>query len=186
VIHPTAEVAPTAAIGARSQLWHYVHVREGARIGTDCIVGKDVYIDSGVVIGDRCKIQNGVMVYHPAVIEDGVFLGPGVIVTNDRIPRAVHPEGAVKAAGEWTAHPVTVRHGAAVGAGAVLVAGVTLGPWSLVGAGAVVTRDIPAYGLVVGNPGRLIGYVCRCGVRLAGDPSQAMQICASCGRENGD
>lgn len=165
-IHPTAEVSARAIIGDGTSVWHQAQIREGARIGRNCILGKGVYVDFDVTIGDHCKLQNGVFVYHPAVVEDGVFLGPGVIVTNDRIPRAVNPDMTLKAADDWTAAPVRIGLGAAVGAGSVLLPGVQIGPWAMAGAGSVVTRDVPAHGLVVGNPARLIGYVCSCGTRL--------------------
>ena len=184
MIHPTADVSPEAHIGEGTQIWHHVQVREGARIGKYCILGKGVYVDSDVVIGDKCKLQNGVHVYHPAVVEDGVFLGPGVILTNDKVPRAVNPDGTLKRSADWQASPVTIRRGAAIGAGSVVLPGVTIGRWALVGAGAIVTKDVPDHGLVVGNPARLIGYVCRCGGRLGkGEPvgDEMRAFCNRCG-----
>jgi len=165
-IHETAEVSPQADIGEGTSIWHQAQVRERVRIGRNCILGKGVYVDFDVTMGDNCKLQNGVYVYHPAVLEDGVFLGPGVIVTNDKMPRAVNPDGTLKADADWEVGPVTIRQGAAVGARAVILPNVTIGAWAMVGAGAVVTKDVPDHGLVVGNPARLIGYVCRCGRRL--------------------
>jgi acetyltransferase-like isoleucine patch superfamily enzyme len=165
-IHETAEVSPKANIGAGTRIWHYVQVREGVRIGENCIVGKGAYVDFDVIIGNNVKVQNACQVYHGAVLEDGVFLGPGVILTNDRLPRAINPDGTLKSNADWTVGRTLVKSGAAVGAGSVVLPGVTIGRFSLIGAGSVVTRDVPDYGLVWGNPARLQGFVCPCGTRL--------------------
>ena len=179
-IHPTAEVADSAHIGEGTQIWHQSQVREGARIGQNCILGKGVYVDFDVRIGDRCKLQNGVFVYHGARLEDGVFVGPGAILTNDRFPRAINPDGSLKTDADWEVGRTHVRRGASLGAGSLILPGVTIGEFALVGAGAVVTRDVPDHGLVVGNPARLIGYVCRCGRRLLPEEGGRYR-CAACG-----
>ena len=179
MIHATAEVSAQSVIGDGTTIWMDAQVREGARIGRDCVLAKGVYVDFGVTIGDRCKLENYACVFNPAVLEDGVFLGPGVILTNDRVPRAVNPDGTRKGPDDWNALPVRLGTGAAVGAGSVLLPGVTIGPWALVGAGSVVRADVPAHALVVGNPARLVGYVCACGARLEGDAVDALQ-CAAC------
>jgi acetyltransferase-like isoleucine patch superfamily enzyme len=165
-IHPTAEVSPQAEIGDGTSIWHQAQVREGARVGHECIIGKNVYIDFGVSIGNRVKIQNNCSIYHGAELEDGVFLGPHVVITNDLYPRAINPDGTLKGNDDWEVGPVRIGYGAAVGARAVILPDVTIGRFAMVGAGAVVTRDVPPHGLVVGNPARLIGYVCACGRRL--------------------
>ncbi|MGH9125957.1 MAG: acyltransferase [Acidimicrobiales bacterium] len=182
MIHPTADIAAGVSIGPGTKIWHYVQVREGARIGSSCILGRAVYVDAAVVIGDNCKLQNGVAVYGPSVLEDGVFLGPRVVVTNDRIPRAVTPDGVLKDASEWTATGAVIRQGAAVGAACVLLPGVTIGRWAMVGAGSVVSRPVPDYGLAVGNPARLVGHVCPCGVRLQRQGPTESAHCTACGR----
>jgi acetyltransferase-like isoleucine patch superfamily enzyme len=185
-IHPTADVSPQSSVGDGTRIWQYAQVRERASIGANCVLGKGVYVDPDVVVGDNCKLENGVNVFRPAVLEDGVFLGPGVILTNDRVPRAVNTDGTPKGVEDWVASPVVVRRGAAVGAGSVLLPGVTVGAWALVGAGAVVVHDVPAHGLVVGNPARLIGYVCACGARLGDvDPARDELRCADCARLEG-
>lgn len=166
-IHPSAEVSPHAIIGDDVQIWHHAQVRERARIGSQCIVGKGVYIDFEVQIGSRCKIQNGAFVYHGVTLENGVFVGPGVILTNDRFPRAINPDETLKTADDWDVGLIHVRRGAALGAGCIVLPNVTIGEYAMVGAGAVVTRSVPDHGLVVGHPARLVGYVCRCGRRLA-------------------
>jgi len=179
LIHPTAEISPDARIGAGTRIWHHAQVREGAVIGRECILGKNVYIDRDVVIGDRVKIQNNASIYHGVTLEDGVFVGPNACLTNDRYPRAITPDGLLKADSDWEVVPTRVCHGASIGAGAILLAGVTVGPFALVGAGAVVTRDVPAHGLVLGNPARLAGYVCRCGHSLYDQGDR--QTCPVCG-----
>lgn len=165
-IHPTAEVSTRAQIGAGTAIWHQAQVREGARVGSQCIISKGVYVDFDVVIGNHVKIQNYALVYHGAKIEDGVFIGPRVCLTNDRLPRAITPDGVLKGTGDWQVEGVTLRYGASLGAGAIVLPGVTIGQFAMVGAGAVVTKDVPAHGLAVGHPARLAGYACRCGQRL--------------------
>jgi acetyltransferase-like isoleucine patch superfamily enzyme len=181
-VHETAEVSPDATIGQGTLVWHQAQIREGARIGRECIVGKGVYIDFGVIIGDRCKLQNGVFVYHPATIADGVFLGPGVIITNDKRPRAITADGYLKSNEDWQAAAAHIGLGASVGAGSIVLPGVNIGSWAMVGAGAVVTKDVPAHGLVLGNPARLQGFVCECGSKLRQRADGGFN-CQDCGRE---
>lgn len=180
-IHPTAEVAPDAVVGPGTRIWHHAQVREGARVGSECILGKGVYVDHHVVVGNRVKLQNGVSVFYRAALEDGVFVGPHACLTNDRVPRAITPEGDLKAESDWEIGQTVVRYGAAIGSGAVVLTGLTIGRWAIVGAGAVVTRDVPDHGLVVGVPARLIGYVCACGQRLTAAGAGAWR-CAACER----
>ncbi len=178
-VHPTADLSPKASIGRGTRIWHQAQIREGARIGTDCIIGKGVYIDFDVVIGNMVKIQNYVSVYHGSTVEDGVFLGPYVCLTNDKRPRAITPEGALKREEDWESGFILIRHGASIGAGAVILPDVTVGRFAMVGAGALVTRDVPGHGLVVGTPAALSGYACRCGHRLTQDNSGTWfcQVC---------
>lgn len=178
MIHPTADVSSQAQIGSGTSIWHHVQIREGAVLGCNCIVGKDVYIDANVLIGNNVKIQNGAFIYHGATIEDGVFVGPRACLTNDRQPRAITPAGTLKTDEDWTVGPIHIKYGASIGAGAIILPNVVIGRFAMVAAGAVVTRVVPDHGLVVGMPARLVGYVCRCGERLSqsGDSWQ----CASC------
>lgn len=163
---PHARVDPSAVLGPGTRVWADATVRAGAVLGRECIVGERAFIDEGVHVGDRGKIQNAALVYGPAVVEDGVFIGPGAILTNDRHPRAVGPEGALLRAGDWTPQGVVLRSGASIGAGAVIVAGVEVGPWAMVAAGAVVTKDVRPHELVAGIPARRIGWVGRSGCGL--------------------
>jgi len=169
-IHPTADVSEQAEIGEGTSIWHQAQVREGARIGRNCILSKGVYICAGVVIGDNVKVQNYVSIYHGVTLEDGVFCGPHCVFTNDKLPRAINADGSLKSTDDWQSTPTLVQRGASVGANAVIVCGVTIGKWAMIGAGSVVSRDVPDYGLVWGNPARLRGFVCPCGHRLQGGP----------------
>lgn len=181
-------------VGPRSSIWHRAQVRTGARIGADCVIGRDVFIDAGVTIGDRVKIQNGALVYHGVTVEDGVFIGPGAILTNDRFPRAISATGEFARADDWTVSPIVLGHGSSIGAGAVVIAGNDVGEFATIGAGSVVTRPVVSHALVVGNPARLIGWVCACGTRLLGldakpataapplDADPEPLHCPSCGR----
>jgi UDP-2-acetamido-3-amino-2,3-dideoxy-glucuronate N-acetyltransferase len=183
MIHPTADVSPTAEIGHGTRIWHQAQVRENARIGANCIVGKGAYIDFGVQIGDNVKIQNGVFVYHGVTIEEGVFVGPRVCFTNDMFPRAINPDGGLKTDADWEVGTTLVRYGASLGAGAIVLPNVTIGRFALVGAGAVVTKDVPDHGLVLGNPARLVGFVCGCGRRLRERERRAnlrIMVCPVC------
>jgi len=156
-------------------------VREGAVIGRQCILGKGTYVDKDVRIGDFCKLQNGVFVFHGFNLEDGVFLGPGVMLLNDKHPRAINPDGTPKSDADWELSEGVVRYGAAVGGGAVVLPGVSIGRMALVGAGSVVTKDVPERAIVAGNPARLKGYACDCGHTLAQRGRRF--ACPSCGRE---
>ena len=167
-IHSTAEVSPRAVIGPGTKIWNQAQVREGARIGPGCIIGKNVYLDEGVQIGRGVKIQNNVNVYHGVTIEDEVFLGPSMTFTNDRFPRAFVQD--------WTVVPTLVKRGASIGANATLRCGITVGEYAMIGAGSVVTKDVPPYALVVGNPARQIGWVCMCGGPLREG------VCTQCGK----
>jgi UDP-2-acetamido-3-amino-2,3-dideoxy-glucuronate N-acetyltransferase len=190
-VHASAELEADVSVGARSSVWNRAVLRSGARLGAECVVGRDAFIDEGVQIGDRVKIQNGALVYHGVTVGNGVFIGPGAILTNDRFPRAVTPTGELARGDDWTVSPIELRDGCSIGAGAVVVAGTIVGRFATVGAGAVVTRDVPDFALVAGNPARRLGWVCACGTRLADpdgnvvgpDPSPDDPLgCLRCGR----
>lgn len=162
----SADVSPSASIGAETWIWHFAQVRDFAVIGARCVIGRGAYVGAGVVIGDNCKVQNHALVYEPARLADGVFIGPAAVLTNDTYPRAVNPDGSLKRARDWDPVGVTVQHGASIGAHATCVAPVTIGEWAMVAAGAVVVRDVPAHALVAGAPARRIGWVGKAGVPL--------------------
>jgi UDP-2-acetamido-3-amino-2,3-dideoxy-glucuronate N-acetyltransferase len=153
-IHSSAEIEPGVEIGPGTRVWRRAHIRSGARIGRDCNIGANVFVDAHVSIGDRCKIQNNVSVYEGVTLADEAFVGPAAVFTNDRNPRAT---------GDWLLTETNVGRGASVGANATIVCGNDLGEHCLVAAGAVVTRSVLPHQLVVGNPARPAGWVCRCG-----------------------
>ena len=157
-IHPSANVSSDAKIGDGSKIWINVQIREHALVGSGCIISKDVYIDHAVQIGSRCKIQNSVSVYNGVNIEDDVFVGPNVAFTNDKVPRAFNAD--------WKITPTLVKHGASIGANSTIVCGVVIGRYAMVAAGSVVTKTVPSHALVMGNPAKIVGYVCLCGNRL--------------------
>jgi UDP-2-acetamido-3-amino-2,3-dideoxy-glucuronate N-acetyltransferase len=165
-IHSTADVSDEADIGAGTKIWGHAQVRPGAHLGVNCILGKGVFIDTHVTLGDNCKVQNYSSVYEGVTVEDGVFIGPHVCFTNDMQPRAVNPDGTLKSPDDWVITTTLVKYGSALGANSTIRCGVTIGRWSMVGSGSVVTKDIPDHGLVVGNPARLVGWVCACGAKL--------------------
>jgi acetyltransferase-like isoleucine patch superfamily enzyme len=166
-VHPTAEVEEGAQVGEGTRIWRQAHVRSHAIIGERCNIGKGVYVEAHVRIGSQVKIQNHVSLFEGVVIEDGVFIGPHVCFTNDLYPRAITPDGRLKDATDWQVTPTLVKYGASLGANATLVCGITIGEFALIGAGSVVMKDVPPHALVVGNPARLIGYVCKCAHRLS-------------------
>ena len=172
MIEPSSDVANEAEIPESARVWHLAQVREGAVLGENVIVGRGAYIGTGVRVGSNSKIQNHALVYEPADLADGVFIGPAAVLTNDRFPRAVNPDLAQKAVDDWDLVGVSIGEGASIGARAVCVAPVTIGPWAMVAAGAVVTSDVRAYALVAGVPARQIGWVGRAGSRLKRDDSE--------------
>ena len=184
LIHATAEVAETAKIGENSKIWHHCQIRPNAVIGENCNFGKGVYIDEDVHIGNNVKIQNYVSVYHGVTIEDGVFIGPHACFTNDMRPRAINADGSPKSADDWVLSKTLIKKGAAIGANSTIRCGITIGEWAMVGSGSIVTRDVPDYGLVFGNPARLHGFVCPCGEKMekSGEQEDAVIVkCPACG-----
>jgi UDP-2-acetamido-3-amino-2,3-dideoxy-glucuronate N-acetyltransferase len=160
--HPTAIVDPGVSIGAGTKIWHFSHVLGGSRIGERCVLGQNVVVGPDVTIGNGCKIQNNVSVYKAVTIEDDVFCGPSMVFTN-----VINPRAFIERKDEF--RPTLVKKGASIGANATIVCGNTIGEYAMIGAGAVVTKDIPAYALVIGAPARFLGWVSRSGDRLGDD-----------------
>jgi UDP-2-acetamido-3-amino-2,3-dideoxy-glucuronate N-acetyltransferase len=179
-VHASALVEADAEIGAGSKVWSQSQVRTGARLGRNCVIGSGAFIDTGVRLGDNCKVQNRALVYSPADLADGVFVGPAAVLTNDLYPRAINPDGSAKSADDWEPVGVTVRTGASIGAGAVVVAPAVVGEWATVAAGAVVVADVPDFALVAGVPARRIGWVGRAGRSLL-DEGQGHFRCPATG-----
>jgi UDP-2-acetamido-3-amino-2,3-dideoxy-glucuronate N-acetyltransferase len=165
-LHASVLVGDLTAIGDGTQIWDNSQIRENASIGKTCVIGRNVYVGPGVKIGSNCKIQNNALIYEPAAMADGVFIGPGVILTNDQYPRAVNSDLSLKSSSDWDAVGVSIGEGASIGAGSVCVAPVLIGRWALVAAGSVVTRNVPDFALVGGVPARQLGWVGKNGHKL--------------------
>lgn len=161
-LHPTAFVDPPAEIGEGTKIWHFAHVLPHTRIGRNCVLGQNVVAGPRVTIGDGCKIQNNVSIYQGVTLEDGVFCGPSCVFTN-----VINPRAEIQRKDEF--RPTLVRRGATIGANATIVCGHTIGAYAFIAAGAVVTKDVPDYALMVGNPARRVGWMSRAGARLGAD-----------------
>lgn len=158
--HETAVVDPASEIGAGTKIWHFSHIMRGARVGERCNIGQNVVISPGCTVGNNVKIQNNVSIYTGVIVEEDVFLGPSMVFTN-----VINPRSFIERKTEY--RQTLVRRGASLGANCTIVCGVTLGEYCFVGAGAVVTRDIPPYAVVYGNPARVRSWVCYCGEGLS-------------------
>lgn len=167
-VHPTSVIDDPVDIGEGTKIWHFSHVLPDSRIGEKCNIGQNVVIGPRVVIGRGCKIQNNVSVYEGITLEDYVFCGPSIVFTNIHTPRA-----AIRKMDQVC--PTLVKRHATLGANSTIICGVTIGEYAFVGAGAVVTKDVPPHALVVGNPARLVGYVCECGEKLP--ESKECKVC---------
>jgi len=175
-VHESSYVDEGCEIGDGSKIWHFSHVMAGSRIGKRCNIGQNVVVSPQVVIGDNVKIQNNVSIYTGVILEDDVFCGPSMVFTN-----VVNPRSHVSRKDEYKT--TLVKQGASLGANTTIVCGHTIGRFAFIGAGAVVTKEVPDYALVVGNPGRISGWMCNCGVKLAtGATPPAKATCAACGK----
>jgi len=177
-VHESSYVDEPSEIGEGTKIWHFCHVMKNSRIGRRCNIGQNVVISPDVVIGDNVKIQNNVSVYTGVELEDDVFCGPSMVFTN-----VVNPRSHVSRKDEYK--KTLVRRGASIGANATVVCGNTIGRFAFIGAGAVVTRDVPDYAMIVGNPGRIAGWMCECGIKLS--MSKEIQkdeesVCEACGK----
>ena len=174
--HESCYIDDGCEIGAGTRIWHFCHVMSGARIGARCNLGQNVVVSPQVVIGDNVKIQNNVSIYTGVILEDDVFCGPSMVFTN-----VINPRSHVSRKDEY--RRTLVRRGASIGANATIVCGHTIGRYAFIGAGSVVTTDVPDHALVVGNPGRVVGWMCECGVKLAvgRSPASGRTACTACG-----
>jgi UDP-2-acetamido-3-amino-2,3-dideoxy-glucuronate N-acetyltransferase len=173
-VHPTAIVHESAILGDGTKVWHFSHIMKGARIGERCIFGQNCHVANDVIIGNNVKVQNNVSIYTGTIIEDDVFLGPSCVLTNVTNPRSQVNRHALY-------EKTLIRRGATVGANATIVCGIELGRYCFIGAGAVVVRNVPDYSLVLGNPGRRVGWMSRHGHRLRNPDSDGTMRCPESG-----
>ena len=173
-IHESSYVDADVEIGEGTKVWHFSHVMRGTRIGRNCSLGQNVLVGPNAVVGNNVRIQNNVSVYEGVHLEDDVFCGPSCVFTNVDRPRSAFPTPA----GDYG--KTIVHRGATIGANATIVCGNTLGKHALVGAGSVVTKNVPDYAIVYGNPARIQGWACACGTALLFD--QEVAVCGECGR----
>src|SRR5262245_65152708 len=172
--HESSYVDDGAQIGSGTKIWHFCHVMSGAVIGERCNLGQNVVVSPKVVLGDNVKVQNNVSIYTGVILEDDVFCGPSMVFTN-----VVNPRSHVVRKDEY--RQTLVKRGASLGANSTIVCGHTVGRYAFIGAGTVVTKDVPDFALVIGNPGRVVGWMCQCGVKLAGGARPPdVATCAAC------
>jgi len=173
-VHSTAVVDEGAEIGTGTKIWHFSHVMQGARIGENCIIGQNVFIGSGALLGNNVKIQNNVSIYDGVILEGDVFCGPSMVFTN-----VFNPRSFISRKKEF--RKTLVKRGATIGANVTIVCGNTVGQFAFIGAGSVVTKDVPDYALVYGNPGKVKGWVCQCAEEITFRSKKT--ICTACGRQ---
>jgi len=178
-IHESAYVDDGAQIGAGTKVWHFCHVLGGAKIGERCSLGQNVVVMNGVVIGNNVKVQNNVSIYEGVLIEDDVFCGPSMVFTN-----VINPRSHISRKNEY--RKTLVKRGSTIGANATIVCGVTLNEYSFVGAGSVITKDVPAYALMVGVPARRVGWMCQCGERLPDKNPESCKVCGTRYKQEGE
>lgn len=176
-VHPSSYIDEPCEIGEGTKIWHFSHIMKNSKIGRNCNIGQNVVISPDVTIGDNVKLQNNVSVYTGVELEDDVFCGPSMVFTN-----VVNPRSHVSRKDEY--RKTLVKKGASIGANATVVCGHTIGRFAFIGAGSVVTKDIPDYALIIGNPGRIAGWMCECGIKLgfSREAQEQNYTCATCGK----
>lgn len=175
-VHESSYIDQPCEIGEGTRIWHFSHISAESKIGQNCTIGQNVFIGHGVKIGNNVKIQNNVSVYTGVTCADNVFLGPSCVFTN-----VFNPRSFIERKAEF--RPTLVKEGASIGANATIICGHTIGQYALVGAGSVVTKDVPDYAIVVGNPAHINGYVCKCGHKMVEDGHDGRYVCAECGKK---
>lgn len=175
-VHESSYIDDNVRIGEGTKIWHFCHILKNSEIGRHCVLGQNVMVGPNVKIGNNVKIQNNVSVYDGVELEDDVFCGPSMVFTN-----VINPRSAIERKSEFK--KTLVKRGATLGANSTLICGITIGEYALIGAGAVVSKNVPAYSLVVGVPAKQMGWVCQCGVTLKEADTNQMRSCKSCGRE---
>ena len=170
-VHPTAIVDDGTIVGEGTRIWHWSHIMKGARIGKNCNIGENAFIESGVILGDNVKVKNNVALYTGLECENNVFIGPNAVFTN-----VANPRSFIERKNEFKR--TVIREGATIGANATIVCGHDIGEYAFIGAGSVVTKTVPAYTMVVGNPAKKYAYVCKCGYKL-----NTNLVCTGCGKK---
>lgn len=174
--HKTSEIQKGAKIGGETKIYQHSQILKGAQIGKNCVIGHNCFISSGAKLGNGVKLESNIDVWDLVTLEDYVFVGPSVVFTNDLTPRAKYPKRKYPEYGKWL--PTLIKEGAAMGANATVICGIVVGRWAMIGAGAVVTEDVPDYAIVVGNPARIIGWICECGNKI--EFARGKAICRMC------
>ena len=160
-VHDSSYIDENVSVGEGTKIWHFSHIQSGAVVGKKCSIGQNVNIANNVKIGNHVKIQNNVSVYEGVELEDYVFCGPSMVFTNIKVPRSEFPQKGI----DYYAKTL-VKKSASIGANATILCGITIGEYAMIGSGAVVTKDVPAYSLILGNPGRVVGQVDKKGIRI--------------------
>ena len=173
-VHPSAIIDEPCSIGSGTKIWHFCHIMAGARIGENCVLGQNVMVADGVIIGNNVKIQNNVSLYNGVELEDDVFCGPSCVFTN-----VINPRSQIIRRDEY--QRTLVRRGATIGANATIICGITIGRYAFIGAGSVARKDVPEYGLILGIPGELKGWMSRHGYRLPAPDAQGIMVCPGSG-----
>ncbi|OHA71305.1 MAG: hypothetical protein A3H01_01590 [Candidatus Wildermuthbacteria bacterium RIFCSPLOWO2_12_FULL_40_9] len=174
--HKTVEVQKGAKIGKGTKIWHNSQVLKGAIIGENCMIGHNCFISFNARLGNGVKLESNIDIWDLVVLEDHVFVGPSVVFTNDLTPRAEYPKLKFSKYGKWL--PLLIKEGASMGANATVICGITVGKWAMIGAGAVVTKNVPDYAVLVGNPAKIIGFMCECGNKINFQKNKS--ICKIC------
>ena len=163
-VHQSSFIDKDVEIGKGTKIWHFSHIQSGAQIGIECTLGQNVNVSNNVIVGNYCKIQNNVSIYEGVELEDYVFCGPSMVFTNIRLPRSEYPQK-----GSLHYEKTLVKKSASIGANSTIICGTTIGEYSLIGSGSMVTKNVPAFSLVFGNPAKVIGWVSKTGERLVFD-----------------
>ncbi len=183
--HKTADISPKSKIGTGTIIWNEAQVREKVAIGNNCVLGKGVYIDKDCRIGNQVKIQNYSSLFRSTIVEDFVFIGPYVCFTNDKYPRSSTIDNVLKTDSDWEHYTTTVQKGASLGAGVIVLPGITIGKYAMIGAGSVVVKDVEEQTLVIGNPATKHGYVCICGTIISKSLRKPkIMYCKKCQKTN--
>lgn len=184
IIGPNVTIQHNLKIGDNTKIWDYSYIRSS--IGDECVIARGVYVDADNVIGNRVKIQNRNNITHGVTLGDGVFVGPNVTFSNDKYPRSINADGSLKSGVDWICVSTIIKKGASLGAGCVIICGIEVGEWAMVGAGAVVTKNVPPYAMVIGNPAKIVKWVSKSGYPMSFVKSDNEYAYFMCPKENSE